>query len=90
MLLLWPGQRAVAALRAVPSRSVPPRRALPACHWQPLSMSAVAPAAAAVPTLDERLVADQPELVKQTLTMRRASQEQLDVIINTRDGGASS
>merc|ERR1719326_2041393 len=30
------------------------------------------------PTLDERLIADDPELVKRTLRMRRAAPEQLD------------
>jgi seryl-tRNA synthetase len=46
-------------------------------------MSTAAAAAAdteAIPTLDERLVGEQPELVKRALTMRRANEEQLAAV----------
>ena len=59
-----------ARLRAAPrlaSRVLPP------------SMAA-STAAPAVPTLDERLVAEEPEMVRQSLTMRRAAPEQLAAV----------
>ena len=49
--------------------------------FAPPAMSAAAAAAPlAARTLDERMVSEEPDVVRQSLTMRRAAQEQLDAV----------
>ena len=67
------------ALRSAPvvsrvSRSLPPMMNVAT------TPAADAAQAAAVPTLDERFVSEQPDVVKQALTMRRAAEEQLNAV----------
>ena len=45
-----------------------------------LSAAAAAPPTEDIPTLDEKLVGEQPDLVKRSLTMRRATEEQLEAV----------
>ena len=59
---------------------VPPRLANVRAAFPAMMSTATADAPATVPTLDERLVGEQPDLVKQTLTMRRAAPEQLAAV----------
>ena len=59
------------ALRAAP------RAVYAATRGRSMAMQAVEDVAKAVPTLDERLIADNPELMKSTLRMRRSPAEQL-------------
>ena len=79
-LLLISALARASAARA-PARFVTGGAAI--ARGRPLAMSTVAAedaSATAMPTMDERFVGEQPDVVKKSLTMRRAAPEQLEYV----------